>query len=209
MRTADALRFGLDAVFDPARLILTHFPGGAGFLLRRFYYGRKFNSMGKNVLIDVGVTVAGPQNISVGDYTWIDAGVTLTAVIGTLTIGKRVHVAPQAILASSCSLEIHDYVGIAAGARIYAGSEVPNGGKRMCGPMIPERYKSFRREPVILEKDSFIGANATVLPGVRVGEGGVVGANSLVTKDVPAWTVVLGVPAKEVRKRAKVTVPDL
>lgn len=209
MRPSDCVRFGFDALFDPARLFVNYLPGGAGMLLRRLVYSWRLKQLGRNVLIDVGVSVTGAGNISIGDYTWIDSGVTLTSAIGTMTIGKRVHIAPGAILASSCRLEVHDYVGIAAGAKIYAGSEVPKDGKRMSGPMIPERFKAFRRDPVILQKDSFLGANAVVLPGVTVGEGAVVGANSLVTKDVAPWTIVMGSPAKEIRRRAPVTVPEL
>lgn len=47
----------------------------------------------------------------------------------------------------------------------------------------------------------FIGAKALILPGVDIGEGAVVGAGSVVTKDVEAWTVVGGNPAREIKKR--------
>jgi maltose O-acetyltransferase len=53
--------------------------------------------------------------------------------------------------------------------------------------------------PVIIGRGSFIGANATVLPGVRIGEGSFVAAGSVVTADVPAHTLVAGVPAKALR----------
>ena len=50
--------------------------------------------------------------------------------------------------------------------------------------------------------DVFVGARALILPGIRVAEGGVVGAGAVVTKDVAAWTVVGGNPAKEIGRRA-------
>lgn len=49
--------------------------------------------------------------------------------------------------------------------------------------------------------DAFVGAQALVLPGVRIGEGAVVGAGSVITKDVPPWTVVAGNPAREIGSR--------
>lgn len=55
-------------------------------------------------------------------------------------------------------------------------------------------------EGITLKKHCQIGTNAMIIPGVTVGEGAVVGAFSLVTKDVPAWTVVVGNPAKVVKQ---------
>jgi len=55
--------------------------------------------------------------------------------------------------------------------------------------------------PVIIENDVWVGVNVTILPGVTVGEGAVIGAVAVVTKDVNPYTVVVGVPAKEICKR--------
>ena len=65
-------------------------------------------------------------------------------------------------------------------------------------------FVSSKKGKIIIEKDAWIGTGAVVLPGVRIGEGAVVGANSVVRKDVPPYTVVGGVPAEEIKK---VTVP--
>ena len=55
-------------------------------------------------------------------------------------------------------------------------------------------------KPIVLKKGCLVGMESFVLPGVTVGEGAVVGAGSLVTKDIPAWTVATGRPAKVVRE---------
>ena len=52
----------------------------------------------------------------------------------------------------------------------------------------------------VLEQGARIGANATVLPGVRIGAGSLVGAGSVVTRDVPPGVIVVGVPAKVIRE---------
>lgn len=55
--------------------------------------------------------------------------------------------------------------------------------------------------PVVIEDDVWIGANSTILKGVTIGEGSVVAAGSVVTKNVPAYTIVGGVPAKIIKNR--------
>jgi len=64
----------------------------------------------------------------------------------------------------------------------------------------PDKREERIPEPVIIRKNVWIGANATILPGVTVGENAVVGAGSVVTHDVPPNTVVAGNPAKVIRQ---------
>ena len=54
--------------------------------------------------------------------------------------------------------------------------------------------------PVVIEEDVWIGAKASILPGVTIGRGAIVGVAAVVTKSVPAYTVVGGVPARELKK---------
>ena len=100
-------------------------------------------------------------------------------------------------------------MGISAGVKIYANTEAPLDGKRMSGPMIPERYKAFLSKPVTLRRDSFVGANSVLLPGAELGEGAVVGANSIVSRPVEPWAIVVGPSARVIGRRDPVTVPDL
>lgn len=68
-------------------------------------------------------------------------------------------------------------------------------------PVHPDLRVDFRRfsEPIVLEDRVWIGSNVVVLPGVRIGYGAVVGAGSVVTHDIPAMTVAVGVPCQVVR----------
>ena len=68
-------------------------------------------------------------------------------------------------------------------------------------PVHPDLRVDFRRfsEPIVIEDKVWIGSNVVVLPGVRIGYGAVVGAGSVVTHDIPAMTVAVGVPCRVVR----------
>ena len=66
-------------------------------------------------------------------------------------------------------------------------------------PIDPTKRKSLLCKPIVIKRNAWIGAGATILPGVTVGENAVVAAGSVVTKDVPSNTVVGGVPAKHVK----------
>lgn len=63
----------------------------------------------------------------------------------------------------------------------------------------PENRSATYGRPVVIEDKVWIGINATILPGVKIGYGAIVGANSVVTKDVPPMTVVAGNPARIIK----------
>ena len=64
----------------------------------------------------------------------------------------------------------------------------------------PENRSTTYGRPIVIEDKAWIGINSTILPGVRIGYGAIVGAGSVVTKDVPPMTVVAGNPAKFIKK---------
>jgi len=188
---------------------IRYIPGGIGYKLRYWYYKLALKELGENVFIDVGVFIFGPKNVAIGEYTWIDTGVRIEAMLGEITIGKRIHIGSGAIVAAREPVIIEDYAAVGAGARIYANSERPFGGKRMSGPMIPEQYKAFYTKKIVLEKDSCVGTGAVLLPGAYICEGAVIGANSVIKKRVEPYDIVAGLPPRVIGKRDKVTMPDL
>ncbi len=86
-------------------------------------------------------------------------------------------------------VEIHEGVGIGFRNNIFAHDSSPvwQGGKCI-----------FKK--VVIERNVYLGANVTILPGVRIGESAVVGAGAVVTKDVEPFTIVVGIPAKPIGK---------
>ena len=206
----ELFRLGFSSLLDPIRLFIMYMPGPSGYAFRRLIYNYKLKSLGKNCILDIGMNIVGTENISVGEYTWIDTYTSISALFGPVKIGKRVHIAPFAILgAGKEGIEIQDYVGVGSGCKIYGHSEIQKDGKRMSGPMVPWRYKAYHSGPVVLEKDSVLGTNSVVLPGVTIGEGAVVSPGSIITKNVPPWTIAAGFPTKFIGKRDRVSVPDI
>jgi acetyltransferase-like isoleucine patch superfamily enzyme len=207
-----AIPLGLKALAtDIPRAALTSWPGPVGIKLRQLYYANRLGGLGANVLIGPGVQMTHPERIWLSDFAFVDRGVTLDALGGELRIGRRIHVAPCALLSGVGGLVLEDYAAVGAFARVYSHSEAPVGGKRMSGPMIPEDMKGMVTAPVRVGKDAVIATGAVVLPGVTIGQGAIVGANSLVPAHttIPPWTIWAGVPAKLMGLRARVTVPDV
>ena len=193
---------------DPFINFICHYPGGIGFKMRDMYYRGRLKSCGMGVLLDQGVRIDDPARISIGDYVWIDRNVNLQAGWGSITIGRRVHVAENVLISGCGHVTIEDYAAVARGVSIYSHSEAIVNGKRMSGPMIPESQKGMKTAPIKIGRDAVVSVNALILPGVTIGEGAIVGANSMVNRDVKDWDIVFGSPAKPIAKRPKVTVED-
>ena len=58
----------------------------------------------------------------------------------------------------------------------------------------------YIKEPIVLKKGCQIGMGSIIMPGVTIGEGAIIGARAVVTKDIPAWTVAVGSPAKVIKE---------
>ena len=108
----------------------------------------------------------------------------------TMILGRSVHINSGCTFAAYSRVELGDRVEVAPHVTIYDTSF----------HRLYERSKPPAPRPVIVEDDVWLGTKSTVLPGVRIGRGAVVMANSLVTRSVEPFTIVSGVPAQPVAK---------
>lgn len=116
-------------------------------------------------------------------------GTPLTAIRPhKVSIGKNVVVMPGCLMMGAGGITIDDGALIAANVQLISNNHD-----------LYERQVITCR-PVHIGKNAWIGAGATILPGVRIGDNAVVGAASVVTRDVPADTIVAGNPAKVIRR---------
>ncbi|MCI0469388.1 MAG: acyltransferase, partial [Nitrospirae bacterium] len=113
---------------------------------------------------------------------------------GKCIIGDKVWIGPQSYF-DARDMVIESHVGWGPGAKAL-------GSKHTGDPVdVPIINTDLAIKPVRVCKNSDIGVNAVIMPGVTVGEGAMVGAGAVVTKDVPAYSVVAGVPAEVIKKR--------
>jgi len=167
----------------------------AGARQRRVVLRALTKSFGHGVKIGVGVLVLHPHTFEIGDAVFIGNQSFLQGRHdGHCVIGAHTWIGPQAYF--DCrDLELGEYVGWGPGAKVL-GSE--HTGLPVDVPII---QTDLVIRPVRVGRGADIGVNAVLLPGVQVGESAIVGAGAVVTKDVPAYAIVAGVPAKLLRSR--------
>jgi len=158
-----------------------------------------FRSVGRDVTLWPGAKLVQRDRIAIGDRVIIDDFVFIMGGAET-RIGSFVHIASFTSITGGGTLVIEDFAGVSGGVRIYTGNE-DYGGGCMTNPTVPAPFRLPVRGQVVIKKHAIIGANSVILPGVTIGEGAVVGACSLVTKDCQPWSVNFGTPAKAIKRR--------
>ena len=139
--------------------------------VRAFCGKLMLNHCGKNVNIEKGAQFS--HNISLGD----NSGIGVNAFISPyVTIGNDVMMGPECMMYSTN----HNF-------------------ERTDIPMWKQGFS--KEQPIVIEDDVWIGGRVIILGGVRVGKGSIIGAGSVVTKDVEPYSIVGGNPAKLIRKR--------
>lgn len=139
--------------------------------LRKFSASLFLKHVGEHVNIEKGAMIT--SSMEIGD----NSGVGINALMhGTVIIGNDVMMGPDCVIYTTN----HSFDRID----------------------IPMNQQGFsREESVIIENDVWIGGRVTILPGVHIGNGSIVGAGAVVTKDIPDYAIVGGNPAKIIRYR--------
>jgi acetyltransferase-like isoleucine patch superfamily enzyme len=195
-------------------------PSVPGIALRALAY-RLIMRVDGFAAVESGVRISFAENVRLGRRAYLDRGVYLHATPGGIEIGdeafimhnaelhvfnfrdlphafirvgRRTFVGESVIVRGQGGVEIGDDVLIAPRAQILA---INHNYADVSRPIIDQ---GITGRGIVVEDGSWIGAGAIVLDGVRVGRGAVVGANAVVTRDVPPHTVVVGSPARVVKR---------
>ena len=161
---------------------------------------RNLKRIGEDVRISDLAHIPRPELMEVGNHIAIDMW---TYISTQLVLGDYIHIAPSVSIIGGAiaSLTMEDFTNIGSGSRIVCASDDFLQG--LISPVVPIEHRTVINKPVVFKRFSTLGVNCTVLPGVTLGEGCIVGANSLVTKDTEPWMVYAGCPAKPIKPRDK------
>ncbi len=140
--------------------------------LRRLLCKAMFKSMGKNVNIEHGAFFASGRDIEIGNNSGLGLNCRVT---GPLKIGNDVMMGPNVMIFT----QNHETENI----------------------LKPMRLQTAQKKAVTIGNDVWIGANVMILPGVTIGDGAILAAGAVVTKNVAPYSIVGGNPAKEIKKR--------
>lgn len=148
--------------------------GKKGIAIRYIFLKSLCKECGDNVGVREGVYIYNPQKLSLGNNVSINPMCYLDA-LGEIKIGNDVSIAHGVTIMSTS----HNYEDLEC----------------------PIKDQGCKTKNVIIENNVWIGAKATILYGIKIGQGSIIGANAVVTKDVESGNIVGGVPAKFIKKR--------
>lgn len=136
------------------------------------------------------------RGFTTGQYCRIEGGLSEQADIYTLEIGNDVQINDSCHIAAVEKVVIGDNVLIAS--RVFI-SDHDHGGSTLEELHCHPSDRPLMSAPVYIDNDVWIGEGVTILKGVTIGKNAVIGAGAVVTKDIPAYTVAAGIPAKVIK----------
>ena len=198
--------------------LLGSLPLSVGMRLRERLYRSLFGALGEGVRIHPRVELIGLRHIFLGDRVqlwrnvalscWtggsridiaddvvMDRGIYLQGVGGQIEIGARSYIGPYVCMSGPGNVRIGADCLIASHSTLYANNHV------FSNPDKPINQQSLQFSGIEVGDDCWLGSGVRVMDGVRIGQGCVVGAGAVVTRDLPDYSIAVGVPARVVSTR--------
>ena len=155
-----------------------------------------FENLGDNVIFERGVLVFYPENIVIDENVYIGHNTILKGYYkNKMVIGDHTWIGQNCFLHSAGGLTIGRAVGIGPMVKILTSVHTE---AELSKPVL---FNDLEFKEIVIEDGCDIGIGAIILPGVKIAEGSIIGAGAVVTKDIPPYSVVAGVPAEVIRKR--------
>ena len=176
----------------------------------------QFATTPRNLTILMPRTICAPERISIGDDVWLGPGSLFVPATRfpslplwpdsksrtyeqkfdpKIVIGNRVTATASLTLGAHEAIIIEDDVMFAANVNLTDGFHGFENADE------PYKYQPICRiAPIVIKRGCWIGQNTVILPGVTIGELSIIGANSVVTRDIPARCIAVGAPARVIKK---------
>lgn len=171
-------------------------------LIKSFYKSKKLGFCGKNFRCGNNLIIHQGKNIFIGNRflcadncelsVWSDR--VKDSSTPELTIGNNVTIASYSYISCSNKIRISD--GVLLGVNTFITDNFHGNSSIKEKLVVPNDRELYSKGPVIIEKNVWIGRNVCIMPGVTIGAYSVIGANAVVTHDIPSNSIAAGVPAK-------------
>lgn len=200
--------------YELITLLTQWVPGALGLALRKTLYPTLLGSCGRNVVFGQNVVLRHPHKVHIADNVVIDDNCLVDAKGDTnrgIRIGSGVFVGRNSILSCkngdieladganigfNCEVFSASRVRIGAGTLLAAYTYVIGGDHDFSDPSKSILEQGRKSDGVDIGEGAWIGAGAKILDGVTIGDKAIIGAGAVVTRDVPAQAVAVGIPAK-------------
>jgi acetyltransferase-like isoleucine patch superfamily enzyme len=156
----------------------------------------ELRALGPDCVLEPGVLVFHPENVSLGRNVYVGHQTILKGYYrNELRIGDEAWIGQQCFFHAAGGITIGARVGVGPGVKVLTSQHAE------AGRETPVLFSPIEAAPVVIEDDADVGVGAIVLPGVTIGRGAIVGAGAVVTRDLPAYAVAVGSPARVLRYR--------
>ena len=173
---------------DPPKLNQSHGDG--------CFNPKQLKRLGSNVVFESGVLIFHPQNVEISHNVYIGHNTILKAYHkNLLVIGEHTWIGQNCFFHSGGGIEVGQAVGIGPCVKILTSEHIAD------DRSVPILFTPLKFKPVVLKDGCDIGVGSVICPGVTVGEGAIIGAGSVVNKDIPNFEVWAGVPTRKIRQR--------
>ena len=170
--------------------------------LTRWWLSRQLKALGDKASVGRGLKIIGGHRIRVGHHFSCWRSCTLAACNdGDIEIGNHVALNANVYINACC----HGVIQIGNDVLIGPNVVMRTSDHIFDDPELPIRCQGHRSGAIVIADDVWIGANAVILGGISIGPGAVIAAGAVVTRDVKAYAVVGGVPARLIKMRTGVS----